>query len=76
LGIKQAGFYVLVGASMPGVLVETGFLSNRKDEAHVKSAEGQAEIAQAILIPLKNIKRITKRNLESRKGRTELTIRY
>ncbi len=56
LGIKQAGFYVLVGASMPGVLVETGFLSNRKDEAYVKSYAGQAEIAQAIFNSVKKYK--------------------
>ena len=56
LGIKQAGFYVLVGASMPGVLIETGFLSNRKDEAHVKSSEGQAEIAQAVFNSVKKYK--------------------
>ncbi len=48
LGIKQAGFYVLVGASMPGVLIETGFLSNRKDEAYLNSSNGQNEIARAI----------------------------
>ena len=35
-GIKQAGFYVLVGASMPSVLIETGFLSNKSDAAYLK----------------------------------------
>ncbi len=48
-GIKQAGFYVLVGASMPSVLVETGFLTNREDEAYLKSSNGQQDIANAIL---------------------------
>lgn len=47
-GVKQAGFFVLVGASMPSVLIESGFLSNRMDEAYLKSAEGQMEIAQII----------------------------
>lgn len=56
LGIKQAGFYVLVGASMPGVLVETGFLSNRKDETHVNSPEGQAEISLAVFNSVKKYK--------------------
>jgi len=53
LGIKQAGFYVLVGASMPGVLIESGFLSNRKDEAFLASQTGQKEIAEAILNTIK-----------------------
>ncbi len=47
-GVKQAGFLVLVGASMPSVLVETGFLSNKKDEAYLKSKKGQREIANTI----------------------------
>jgi N-acetylmuramoyl-L-alanine amidase len=47
-GVKQAGFYVLVGASMPSVLVETGFLSNKKDEAYLNSKKGQKEIANTI----------------------------
>ena len=48
LGVKQAGFYVLVGASMPSVLIETGFLSNRKDEAYLNSLNGQNDIARSI----------------------------
>lgn len=47
-GIKQAGFYVLVGAAMPSVLIESGFISNRNDAKFVNSSKGQNEIAQAI----------------------------
>lgn len=47
-GVKQAGFLVLVGASMPSVLVETGYLSNKQDEAYLYSTKGQKEIAKTI----------------------------
>lgn len=47
-GIRQAGFYVLVGASMPGVLVESGYISNKQDEAYLKSSSGQAAVAKSI----------------------------
>lgn len=55
-GIKQAGFYVLVGASMPNVLIEAGFLSNRKEEAYLKSEAGQNEIAKTIFNAIKKYK--------------------
>ncbi len=55
-GIKQAGFYVLVGASMPGILFETGFLSNKKDEAYLKSKSGQNKIASAMFEAIKSYK--------------------
>lgn len=55
-GIKQAGFYVLVGASMPSVLIETGFLSNKNDANYLKSTKGQNEIAGAIYKAVKSFR--------------------
>ena len=64
-GIKQAGFYVLVGASMPGVLIETGFLSNRKDEKYLNSSKGQKEIAASIYHTIREYKAYYDEQLES-----------
>jgi N-acetylmuramoyl-L-alanine amidase len=48
-GVDQAGFYVLIGASMPGILFEMGFISNKKEEMLLRSAEFQKELAEALL---------------------------
>jgi len=55
-GVKQAGFYVMVGASMPNILVETAFLSNPKEEALLKDASFQQDIAEAIVNGIKKFK--------------------
>tara|TARA_Y100000294_G_scaffold135108_1_gene127787 strand:+ start:248 stop:628 length:381 start_codon:yes stop_codon:yes gene_type:complete len=47
-GVKQAGFYVLVGASMPNVLVEVGFLSNRHEEKLLRKKSYRQNIAEGI----------------------------
>ncbi len=47
-GVKQAGFHVLVGASMPNVLVEVGFLSNKQECKNLGKASYRKKIAQAI----------------------------
>jgi N-acetylmuramoyl-L-alanine amidase len=48
-GVSQAGFFVLVGASMPNILFETAFLSNTNDAAYISSARGQQEMAASIV---------------------------
>jgi len=47
-GAMQAGFWVILGASMPAVLVETGYLSDLKDEKYLSSEKGQNDVAIAL----------------------------
>ncbi|HEY7574804.1 MAG TPA: N-acetylmuramoyl-L-alanine amidase [Thermoanaerobaculia bacterium] len=47
-GIKQAPFRVLVGATMPAVLVEVAFISNAEQEKKLRNPEFQQAIADAV----------------------------
>ncbi|MBW7957619.1 MAG: N-acetylmuramoyl-L-alanine amidase [Deltaproteobacteria bacterium] len=47
-GVKQAPFTVLVGATMPAVLIEVGFISNPSEEKWLSKADGQARLAESI----------------------------
>lgn len=53
LGVKQGPFYVLVGATMPSILVETAFVSNEKDEQKLKDPQYQDLTADGILSGIK-----------------------
>jgi len=55
-GVKQAGFYVLIGASMPNVLVEVGYLSNPAEEKKLKQAVHKQRIAESIYEGIKHFK--------------------
>ena len=46
--VKQAGFIVLKYTYMPSVLVETGFLTNKKEGAYLNSKKGQREMSESI----------------------------
>ena len=47
-GVKRAPFVVLIGASMPSVLAEIGFLSNSRDESNLGKPEYRQKIAEAL----------------------------
>jgi N-acetylmuramoyl-L-alanine amidase len=49
LGVKQGPFYVLVGATMPSILVETAFVSNAQEESRLNDPAYQNATAEGIL---------------------------
>lgn len=48
LGVKQALFYVLIGAEMPSILIEVSFISNREEEKRLSKNSYKNKIAEAI----------------------------
>lgn len=47
-GVKRAPFVVLIGAQMPAILAELGFISNSKEEAMMKRADYRQKMAEAL----------------------------
>jgi N-acetylmuramoyl-L-alanine amidase len=47
-GVKQAPFVVLIGASMPSILAEIGFLTNSRDETNLGKPEYRQKVAEAL----------------------------
>jgi N-acetylmuramoyl-L-alanine amidase len=56
-GARQAGFFVLVGAYMPAVLFEMGFLTHERDRRTLSSREGQQEIARRLAVAVDGFQR-------------------
>ncbi|PID95217.1 MAG: cell wall hydrolase [Bacteroidetes bacterium] len=56
-GVKQAGFLVLYRTTMPGILIETGFLTNPSERKFLNSDKGQVYIASAIYRAFKSYKK-------------------
>ena len=49
LGVKQAPFQVLIGATMPSVLAEISFITNKQEGNLLKTDKYRAQIADALL---------------------------
>ena len=56
LGVREQGLLVLAQTSMPGVLVETGFITNEEEEKYLLTQYGQEIIASAIYRGFKEYK--------------------
>lgn len=75
-GVKQAPFLVLWRTTMPSVLVETGFISNPKEEAYLTSEGGQSYVSSAIYRSVKNyFKKIDEDEQEIKKLNKEQKIK-
>lgn len=48
LGVKQAPFMVLIGATMPSVLAEISFITNRQEAGLLRTANYRQTIAEAL----------------------------
>lgn len=54
LGVKQAPFFVLIGAKMPSILVETSFISNPEEEKLLRNDRYLEQISRGIVSGLRN----------------------
>jgi N-acetylmuramoyl-L-alanine amidase len=53
LGVKHAPFLVLIGAEMPSILVETGFITNPGEERRLADPKYRAQAARAVFEGIK-----------------------
>lgn len=53
-GVKQAPFYVLLGAQMPSILIETAFISNPRECKRLLNSKYQERIAEGIVKGIRN----------------------
>ena len=69
--IKEAGFIVLKYTTIPSVLIELGFLTNKTEGAYLNSLNGQKELADAIATAVIKYKNDYFENLAQTPGLTD-----
>lgn len=60
-GVKKAPFVVLIGAQMPSILAEIGFITNRQEVALIKTPAYRQKIAEALQAAVVQYQRSLKR---------------
>ena len=60
-GVKQADFSVLKGAYLPGILIETAFITNPQEEAMLRDGDFQGRVAGAVATAVARFKQEYKR---------------
>ncbi|MCK4983875.1 MAG: N-acetylmuramoyl-L-alanine amidase, partial [Desulfobacterales bacterium] len=53
-GVKQAPFYVLLGAQMPSILIETSFISNSRECKRLVNRKYQDRLAEGVVQGIRN----------------------
>ena len=66
-GVKQAPFYVLLGARMPAILVETSFISNEQECKRLTNADYQDKLCDSIIKGIKTYINKTNPNKSSKR---------
>lgn len=66
-GVRQAGFLVLRATTMPSILIELGFISNKEEEKFLNNSDNQTKICKAIYQAFSDYKH----NIDRRNGKAE-----
>ena len=66
-GVRQAGFLVLRATTMPSILIELGFISNKEEEKFLNNSDNQTKICKAIYQAFTDYKH----NIDRRNGKAE-----
>lgn len=54
LGVRQAPFYVLIGAQMPSIMVETAFITNNREEKRLANPAFQDAVVDGIVAGIRS----------------------
>jgi N-acetylmuramoyl-L-alanine amidase len=70
---NEKGIWVLQATNMPSILVETGFISDPKEEDYLSSEDGQQEVAQCIVNAVKRYKENLELKQKNKQGANQQT---
>ena len=60
LGVKRAPFYVLIGANMPSILIEIGFITNKREGKRLRNGKYVDSMANAIALGIDKYAKVIK----------------